>query len=77
MSKYYQGKYQTINPIKYTGDRSKIFYRSSWELRMMKYLDCTPSVLEWNSEEIIIPYLSPIDNKFHRYYCLKYFSRII
>jgi hypothetical protein len=35
---------------------------------MMRYLDTTDAVLEWNSEEIIIPYLSPIDNRFHRYF---------
>jgi len=34
----------------------------------MKYLDRQPGVLQWNSEEIIIPYKSPIDNKWHRYY---------
>ena len=34
----------------------------------MKYLDRQPGVLQWNSEEIIIPYKSPIDGKWHRYY---------
>jgi hypothetical protein len=34
----------------------------------MHYCDNTPSILEWNSEEIIIPYVSPIDNKVHRYF---------
>ena len=34
----------------------------------MKYCDSTPSILEWGSEEIAIPYRSPIDNKSHRYY---------
>jgi hypothetical protein len=35
---------------------------------MMNYLDRTPGVLEWSSEEIVIPYLSPLDGKFHRYF---------
>jgi hypothetical protein len=68
MSKYYQGRYRLINVSKYKGDRGNIQYRSSWELKMMRYLDTTDAVLEWNSEEIIIPYLSPIDNRFHRYF---------
>ena len=34
----------------------------------MKYCDHTDSILEWGSEEIIIPYRSPIDNRVHRYY---------
>ena len=34
----------------------------------MKYLDRQPEVLFWSSEEVIIPYKSPIDNKWHRYY---------
>ena len=38
-----------------------------WELRFMKYCDKNDSILEWSSEEIIIPYRS-IDNKVHRYY---------
>jgi hypothetical protein len=68
MSKYYQGRYRLINARKYKGARGNIQYRSSWELKMMRYLDTTDAVLEWNSEEIIIPYLSPIDNRFHRYF---------
>ena len=34
----------------------------------MKYCDNNPSILEWGSEEIIIPYLSPIDKRVHRYF---------
>ena len=34
----------------------------------MNYCDNNTSILEWNSEEIIIPYTSPIDGKLHRYY---------
>ena len=34
----------------------------------MKKLDSNPSVLKWSSEEIIIPYISPVDNKPHRYF---------
>lgn len=34
----------------------------------MKWCDYNPSVLEWGSETIIIPYKSPVDNKVHRYF---------
>ena len=38
------------------------------ELRFMKWADRSDIVLKWNSEEIAIPYISPIDNKKHRYF---------
>ena len=34
----------------------------------MVYCDENPSIIEWNSEEIIIPYISPVDGKVHRYF---------
>ena len=34
----------------------------------MRYLDSHSDVIEWASEEIIIPYYSPVDKKMHRYF---------
>lgn len=34
----------------------------------MQYCDLTESVLKWSSEEIIVPYISPLDDKVHRYF---------
>lgn len=34
----------------------------------MKYLDDHPDIIEWSSEEFFIPYKSPIDGKYHRYF---------
>jgi hypothetical protein len=34
----------------------------------MLFFDRNKDVLKWGSEEIIIPYRSPLDNKIHRYY---------
>ena len=34
----------------------------------MHWCDNNNNVLEWGSEEIIIPYKSPLDNRIHRYY---------
>ena len=64
----YSGLYKPLYPKKYRGNPSRIVYRSLWEKKYMKYCDHTSSILEWGSEEIIIPYRSPIDNRVHRYY---------
>lgn len=34
----------------------------------MRYLDSHSGILEWTSEELVIPYRSPIDNRVHRYF---------
>ena len=64
----YKGTFKPKNPTKYNGNANNIIYRSLWELRVMKYLDDHPEVIWWASEELIIPYFSPIDNKKHRYF---------
>ena len=64
----YKGKFTPQNPKKYMGDSANIIYRSMWERRCMKYFDNNPGVIQWSSEEIVIPYKSPIDNRFHRYF---------
>ena len=64
----YKGRYIPTNPKKYRGDLSRIIYRSLWERKFMVYCDTNNSVLEWGSEEIIIPYLSPLDGRVHRYF---------
>ena len=64
----YKGKYKPKIPSKYKGDPTNIIYRSLWERKFMQYCDSTTNVLEWGSEEIALPYRSPIDNKVHRYF---------
>ena len=64
----YKGKYKPRNPRKYRGDPNRVIYRSLWERKFMVYCDESDAILEWGSEEIIIPYLSPWDGKMHRYY---------
>lgn len=64
----YKGIFKPRNPQKYRGNPTNIIYRSSWELRLMSYLDSHPDVVEWASEEFCIPYRSPIDGKVHRYF---------
>lgn len=67
-SKYKQGKFKPQNPQKYKGDPTQIFFRSSYELKFMQYCDLTESITEYQSEEFFIPYISPIDNRVHRYF---------
>ena len=64
----YKGKYQPSFPKKYKGDPTNIVYRSLWERTFMKYCDTNENIVEWFSEEICVPYRSPIDNKIHRYF---------
>ena len=64
----YKGKFHPKHPEKYRGDPTNIIYRSLWEMRFMRYLDSHPSVMQWASEEIIIPYVSPVDKRVHRYF---------
>lgn len=63
-----KGIFKPKNPQKYKGNVANIHYRSSWELKTMMKLDSNPNVISWSSEELVIPYRSPIDNKIHRYF---------
>ena len=64
----YKGRYRPSNPKKYKGNPSNIVYRSLWERKFVVYCDNHTKILEWGSEEIALPYRSPIDNKVHRYF---------
>lgn len=66
--KYKQGRFVPLNPKKYMGDATNIIYRSSWELKFLKKLDESPNVMGYVSEEVVIPYFSPVDMKMHRYF---------
>jgi len=66
--KPHKGRYVPNKPKKYRGDYNNIVYRSSWERRFMLYCDRSDAIIEWGSEEIIIPYRSPLDGRMHRYF---------
>ena len=68
MRKRYKGKFKVKNSEKYIGDSTNVIYRSLMELNFMKWCDKSEKVLKWNSEEVIIPYISPMDKKRHRYF---------
>jgi len=64
--KWTQGVFKPKNPEKYVG-KGTIKYRSGWELTAFRMLDEHPSILNWASESIIIPYLDPLTNKKKNY----------
>jgi hypothetical protein len=64
----YIGTFTPLNPQKYKGDYKNITYRSSWEKKVMIWLDKNPGIISWSSEEVIVPYKSPADGKWHRYF---------
>lgn len=66
--RYYNGIYPVKNIDKYLGDPKKCQYRSGWERKVFKQLDYNPKVIGWGAEPFAIPYLSPKDNKVHRYF---------
>lgn len=64
----YKGKFKPSNPKKYKGDPTNIIWRSTWELKFMQYCDKNENIIIWASEELWIPYKSPIDNRIHKYF---------
>lgn len=66
--KYKKGYFRPTKPEKYKGNPTNIEYRSGWERTCMVMFDTNDNVLEWASEETIVPYRSPIDNRTHRYF---------
>lgn len=64
----YSGRFIPKNPQKYVGDHTNIIYRSTWECRVMEWLDRNTDIISWASEELAIPYISPVDGRKHRYF---------
>lgn len=64
----YKTKFKPKNTKKYIGNIQNIVCRSLWERRVCKFLDENTNILKWSSEEIVIPYTNPIDQKVHNYY---------
>lgn len=64
----YSGKYKVKNPSKYSGDYTKVVYRSLWEKYSFQWCDANPDVKSWSSEEVVIPYIYDVDKRYHRYF---------
>ena len=71
MSRFAQGKFTLKNPEKYIGTKTPTF-RSSWEFAFMKFCDEHPSIAQWASEAIRIPYRNPLTGK-HTIYVPDFF----
>jgi hypothetical protein len=63
-----KGRFIPKNPQKYLGNPEKIIFRSSWEVKLFQWLDTTPAVKQWASEEFSIPYVHPIEKRVANYY---------
>jgi len=64
----YRGKFTPKHPEKYVGDVKNIVYRSLWERNTFRWIDTQSSIVHWNSEELVIPYVCETDKKVHRYF---------
>ena len=68
MAESIKSKYRPSYPSKYKGDYSNIICRSSWERKFCRWCDLNENIIQWGSEEFHIPYVSPKDNRVHKYY---------
>lgn len=66
--KYKQGKFKPVFPEKYIGDVENITYRSGLELQFMRFFDLNSAILNWNSEDVVIPYYDMSSAKKRRYF---------
>jgi hypothetical protein len=64
----YKGKFKPSFPEKYDGDPTNIVYRSLWELKFLRYCDLNENILEYSSEEIVIPYMDRSTSRVRRYF---------
>ena len=70
MGRWRQGIFVPKNPAKFIG--SKAVYRSGLELKFFRFCDDNKNVKKWVSENVIVPYMSPLDNRGHKYYVDNY-----
>ena len=59
MSKFANGLYTIMNPLKYIGT-GRPRYRSGWEHAFMRFCDVNEHIVKWSSESVRIPYYNPI-----------------
>lgn len=60
-------KYKVRNTEKYIGNINNVIARSGLELKFFYFFDNNPNIVKFSSEEIVVPYMNPFDNKVHRY----------
>jgi hypothetical protein len=65
---FHKRKFVPVFVEKYTGDPTNIIMRSSWETQFANWCDKNPAVIKWKSEETVVPYRCPTDDRIHRYF---------
>lgn len=50
------------------GDPKGVVYRSLWEKHAFKWCDNSSDIIQWGSEEVVVPYYYEADRRYHRYY---------
>ena len=70
LKKYRQGIFVPKNQEKFIG--TKAVYRSGLELKFFRFCDNNQNIIKWGSENIVVPYISPLDGRVHRYYVDNY-----
>ena len=68
--RYRQGVFVPKYQSKFIG--SKAIYRSGLELKFFRFCDSNKNILKWSSEDVVVPYVSPIDGRVHRYFVDNY-----
>ena len=64
--KFSNGIFTPKNPKKVLG-KVPIEFRSSWEFKVMQFLDSKANVKHWASESIAIKYYDPVTKKYRNY----------
>lgn len=70
--KYRQGIFTPKNSKKFIG--VKAIYRSGLELKFFRFCDDNKNVIKWSSENVVVPYVSPLDGRVHRYFVDNFIS---
>ncbi len=65
---FHKRKFSPTNIKKYAGNPTNIIMRSSWETKFAIWCDANPAVIKWSSEETVVPYRCPTDDRIHRYF---------
>lgn len=72
--KTYKGIYKLKRPEKYVGNSDNVVYRSAWERAAFLWCEKNSNIVEWSSEEIIVPYYDPTKKRQRRYFIDLYFK---
>jgi hypothetical protein len=64
----YKGTYTPKNRHKYIGNSERVIYRSLWERNVMRWIDENDDIVQFSSEEIVVPYFDESTNVHRKYF---------